>query len=101
MENEEKYQEKEITRKKREDVYQKFKNLKISNKLNKKNLILLLSDCETIEEIIIYYLDYLKTTNDKDYLTELINYYKIITPESCNKHNIIKISEKQRFHKLI
>ena len=36
MENEEKYQKKEITRKKREDVYQKFKNLKISNKLNKK-----------------------------------------------------------------
>ena len=101
MKNEEKYQEKEITRKKREDVYQKFKNLKISNKLNKKNLILLLSDCETIEEIIIYYLDYLKATNDKDYLTELINYYKIITPESCNKHNIIKISEKQRFHELI
>lgn len=57
---------KEKVRDTKEYVLQKFRSLKQINKLNKLNLISLLENCNTIEDIIIYYLDYLKLTNDDD-----------------------------------
>ena len=101
MEANENVQEKEVSRDKRKIVLQKFNELKQLDQLNKENLSLLLNNCETIEEIIVYYLDYLKETKDNDYIHELLGYYKIISPKYCLKHNIKKISEKKRFHDLI
>ena len=92
---------KEIVREKREKVIERFKSLKKSNQLNKTNLVSLLNNYNTDQEIIICYLDYLKQTKDKEYIPELIYYYKIIPPLECKKHGINKISESQRFHDLI
>jgi hypothetical protein len=50
---------KEKVRDTKEYVLQKFRSLKQINKLNKANLITLLENSNTIEDIIIYYLDYL------------------------------------------
>ena len=79
----------------KEKVLQRFHNLKNLNQLNKSNLNLLLDNCNTIEEIIVYYLDYLRDTKDIDYISELKSYYTIISPKECKKHGIIKISEKE------
>ena len=92
---------KEKLRDTRENVLQRFHNLKNLNQLNKSNLNLLLDNCNTIEEIIVYYLDYLRDTKDIDYISELKSYYTIISPKECKKHGIIKISEKEKFHQLI
>ena len=85
----------------RENVLHKFHELKKLNQLNKSNLRSLLNNCNTIEEIITYYLDYLKETKDSDYKKELKSYYTIISPKECGKHGIIKISEKEKFHQII
>lgn len=85
----------------RENVLHKFHELKKLNQLNKSNLLSLLDNCNTIEEIITYYLDYLKETKDLDYKNELKSYFTIISPKECRKHGIIKISEKEKFHQII
>ena len=92
---------KEKVRDTKENVLQKFRSLKQINKLNKLNLISLLENCNTIEDIIIYYLDYLKLTNDDDYKNELKSYYTIISPRECKKHGIMKVSERHKFHDLM
>ena len=92
---------KENTKMKKDKVLKIFKTLKEENKLDKSNLKLLLSNCDTIEEIIVYYLDFLRLTKDKDYIPELISYYTIISPEACKKYSINKESEKDRFHHLM
>ena len=88
---------KEKVRDTKKNVLQKFRSLKQINKLNKLNLISLLENCNTIEDIIIYYLDYLKLTNDDDYKNELKSYYTIISPRECKKHGIMKVSEDINF----
>ena len=92
---------KEILRKAKEDVIIEFHTLKKSGKLDKEHIVSLLDNCNTIEEIIVYYLELLKKKQDKDYIPELLKYYTIITPKECAKHGITKISEKQRFINLI
>lgn len=91
----------EKLRNSKKDVLNDFMMLKEKNNLNKSQLITLLNNCNIIEEIIIYYLDYLKETNDKDYISELISYYVIISPAACKKHNISKKSEREIFHDLM
>ena len=81
----------------KEKVIQNFEYLKEFQKLDKKQLELLLSNCNTYEELIVYYLDYLKNTKDKDYIRQLLFYYTIISPDLCKKYNIEKITEKKDF----
>ena len=88
---------KEKMRETKENVLKKFLSLKQINKLNKANLISLLENCNTIEEIIVYYLNYLKLTKDNDYKKELKGNYTIILPNVCERHGIIKLSEKDKF----
>ena len=91
----------EKMRQTKEKVIQDFKRLKKADKLDKKQLEILLYNCNTYEELISYYLEYLKNTKDKDYTHQLLYYYTIISPDLCRKHGIEKITEKKRFHDLI
>jgi len=88
-------------RQSKEDVLKNFYELKKNNKLEYSNLISLLNNCNIIQEIIVYYLDYLKDLNDSNYKNELLYYYTIISPECCKNYGIIKISEKKRFYDIM
>ena len=91
----------EKLRETKEKVIEKFKELKKSNKLTKDNLKDLLLQCNTIPEIIEYYLNFLKDIKDKDYLSELLYYYTIISDNACKEHKINKLSEQTIFYNII
>ena len=91
----------ENRKKEKAEILKKFKILKESKKLDLFTVKELLSHCNTIEEIINYYLNLLKDTNDPQYVQEKIYYYKIISPELSKSHGIQKISEKERFFQVI
>ena len=91
----------EKLRQSKEDVLKKFYELKKYNKLEYSNLTLLLNNFNIIQEIIVYYLDYLKDLNDSNYKNELLYYYTIISPECCKNYDIKKISEKNRFYDIM
>ena len=44
---------------------------------------------------------FLKDIKDKDYLSELLYYYIIISVNTCKKHKINKLSEKTNFYNII
>ena len=85
----------------KEKVIEKFKALKKSNELTKDNLKDLLQQCNTIPEIIEYYLNFLKDIKDKDYLSELLYYYTIISDNVCKEHKINKLNEQTIFYNII
>lgn len=91
----------EKLRQSKEDVLKNFYELKKNKKLEYSNLTLLLNNCNIIEEIIVYYLDYLKDSNVSNYKSELLYYYPIISPECCKNYGIMKISEKNRFYDIM
>ena len=82
----------------KKEVLNRFYKLKQENKLTKSELKSLLDNCNTIEEIIVFYLNLLKTTNDKEYINELISYYMIISPDECKNHKIKKKYGREIFH---
>ena len=101
--NEDKCIKKDIQniRDKKADVILKFKKLQDSKALDLNNVKELMDQCNTIQEIIYYYLNLLEKLNDTQYIPEKIYYYKILSPELSEKHGIIKIPEKERFFKII
>ena len=92
---------KEIVRDKKEVAYKKYQKIKESKQINKSDLEEVLDICNIIPEIIEFYLDFLKKSNDKNYISELLYYYTIIPPDVCIKHNIIKEKEKERFYEIM
>lgn len=93
--------ESEKIRDEREIVMNKFKNLKKLNNLDLFKIKELLLNCNTIQEIIEIYLSMLRDLKDKDYISELLYYYTILSPEICEKHGINKKNEKQIFYKIV
>ncbi len=93
--------DKEEIRIEKTDVLKKFKELRESKKLDLFAIRELLDHCNTIQEIINYYLNLLKDIHDPQYVQEKIYYYKIISPELSKSHGIQKISEKERFYQVI
>ena len=91
----------EIIRNERKTVLIKFNELKNSNKLNLFNIKELINHCNTIQIIIEFYLNMLKDLEEKDYVSELINYYKILSPEICKKYGIFKMNEKEIFYNIL
>ena len=91
----------EKIRDKKADVIIKFKKLQDSKSLNLNNVKELMDQCNTIQEIIYYYLNLLEKLNDSEYIPEKIYYYKILSPELSKKHGITKIPEKERFFEIM
>ena len=91
----------EMLRDERENVMINFENLKQLNKLDLFNVKEYLNHCNTIPEIIDFYLDMLKDLKDNDYIPELIYYYTILSPEICKKHGINKRNEKETFFTIV
>lgn len=101
METVPKHGKKERVRGKKEAAFEKFQKIKASKQINKSDLEDILDICNIIQEIIIFYLDFLRKSNDKNYIPELLYYYTIIPPDACIKHNIKKKKEKERFYEII
>lgn len=93
--------DKEKIRCKKADIILEFKNLQVSNAIDLNTVKELMDQCNTIQDIINYYLDLLKKLNNPQYILEKIYYYKILSPELSKKHGIIKINEKDRFFQII
>ena len=89
---------KEIVREKKEVAYEKFKKIKDSEKINKSDIEEILEICNIIPEIIEFYLDFLQKNKEENYISELLYYYTIISPDACKKHNIIKEKEEEIFY---
>lgn len=98
---EEQNAEKEKIRNGKSTIMLEFRKLKNSQKINLNNIKELMDHCNTIQEIIYFYLNLLKEFNDSQYISEKIFYYKIISPELSKQHGIDKISEKERFYQII
>lgn len=96
METVPKHGKKERVRGKKEAAFEKFQKIKASKQINKSDLEDILDICNIIQEIIIFYLDFLRKSNDKNYIPELLYYYTIIPPDACIKHNIKKKKKKKK-----
>lgn len=86
---------------KKEDVILKFKELKSSNQLDLFSIKNLLDHCNIVPEIIECYLNKLKEVQSHEYINELINYYKVLSPDICIRNGISKKSEKELFYEII
>lgn len=93
---------KKETRKSKEEIKNKFEEIKKSKNINKDTLYNLLKHCDVMPEIIETYLNIVKKEENDLFLKELMLYYPVLPIEICKKFGVKKLeSEKDRFFKLI